>query len=159
MASKGKIVLGVAGVVTGVSAAIFIGIKIRNSSVDKKLEQILGGGVGQYGDLKDMPGFKGKVYRDGLASNLNIIKLKDEVARNYADNIDKAWGVLNDDEPAVYSVFNNIKDNYALSQVASVYEVIYKVPLLTKLEDKLSSDEQNEVYKIVRLYKPYRIAS
>ena len=160
-ASTRKILITTSAIATSIGIGTYVFIKIRNNNIRKNLDAALGGGVGQYGDLKDIPGFKGKGYQDSLKSITStqpVIKLQDAEARNYADKIEKAWGKFNDDEDAIYAVFRNIKDNYALSQVASAYEALKYGNLLNALEDKLSTDEQNEIYKIVRLYKPYRIA-
>lgn len=157
-ASTRKILITTSAIATSFAIGTYVFIKIRNNTIRKNLDAALGSGTGQYGDLKDIPGFKGTAYRNGLSSSLNIIKLKDEVAREYAEKIEKAWGKFNDDEAAIYAVFRNIKDNYALSQVASVYEALKYGNLLNTLEEKLSTDEQNEIYKIARLYKPYRIS-
>lgn len=156
-----KILITVSALATSFAFGTYVFIKIRNNTIRKNLDAALGGGVGQYGDLKDIPGFKGKGYQDSLKSITStqpVIKLQDAEARSYADKIENAWGKLNDDEDAIYAVFRSLKDNYALSQVASVYEALKYGNLLNVLEDKLSTDEQNEIYKIARLYKPYRIA-
>lgn len=158
-ATTQKILLISGSLAVAGSISFIIYRRIRNANMIDNILNQLNSGTGQYGDLKDIPGFKGTAYRNGLSSSLNIIKLKDEVAREYAEKIENAWGKFNDDEAAIYAVFRSIKDNYALSQVASVYEALKYGNLLNTLEEKLSTDEQNEIYKIVRLYKPYRIAS
>ncbi len=151
-----KILIGL-GATLVVSSAIAVPvIKIRNKRIEESILKQLSGGVGQYGTLEDFPGFKGKVYQDSVPKNQNIIKLKDEIARQYADKIDKAWGYANDDEEGVYQVFRELKDQYQLSQIASSYNAVYKVPLLQKLKEKLSDSEQDVIYKIGVQYKPYR---
>lgn len=153
-----KILITSGSILVGGAVIYFIYTKIRNTNIQNAILKKLAGGVGQYGSIEDFAGFKGKAFRDGISTSFNVIKLKDDVARQYADKIDKSWEIVNDDEDSVYQVFRQLKDQYGLSQVASVYEAVYKVPLLNKLKSKLSSDEQDIIYKIVKPYPNYRIA-
>lgn len=141
------------------TSAVSYGIyrSIRNKNMVENILSKLESGINQYGTIDDIIGFTGKKFQDSVPKNLNVIKLKDDVAKNYAEKIHKSWGV-NDDEEAVYQVFREIKDMYALSQLASAYEAKYKIGLLNELKSRMSTDELDIIYKILNNLKSYRIS-
>lgn len=86
-----------------------------------------------------------------------ILLIKADAASRYAKDINNAFGLLQDDEDRIYSVFRSLKDKVQVSQVAKAYQSDYKVNLIDKLRAKLSNSEVAEVLKIVNALPRYRV--
>ena len=82
-------------------------------------------------------------YKDRVMKNPppNLTILRESTARQLAEKIYNSWGLLDDDEGKVVSVFNQIKNHVQGSQVAKAYEKEYEVSLLTDLGVRLNDDE------------------
>jgi hypothetical protein len=99
-------------------------------------------------------------YVDETARKVKgLIFIKANAALSYAKTIKSAWGLLNDDENKVYSVFRNLKDKVQVSQVAKAYAAEHKINLIEELKDRLSDSELTTIITIVRALPPYRVVS
>ncbi|MEO5889737.1 MAG: hypothetical protein ABIQ31_05755 [Ferruginibacter sp.] len=74
----------------------------------------------------------------------------------WANQIYKAWGLVNDDEQAIYSVFRLVRSQIELSALCAKYNELYKQDLLLRLrcpwyylKDGLDISEFQEISKIV----------
>lgn len=82
-------------------------------------------------------------------------------AKSYAKDIRDSWGVFDDDEDKIKSVFRAMKDQVQVSQVASQY---YndpkggKINLIDDLKSRLGKEEVGEVLEIVKKLPQYRLA-
>lgn len=82
-------------------------------------------------------------------------------AKSYAKDIRDSWGVFDDDEDKIKSVFRALKDQVQVSQVAFQY---YndpkgdKINLIDDLKSRLSKEEVGEVLDIVKKLPQYRLA-
>lgn len=82
-------------------------------------------------------------------------------AKSYAKDIRDSWGVFDDDEDKIKSVFRALKDHVQVSQVAFQY---YndpkgdKINLIDDLKSRLSKEEVGEVLEIVKKLPQYRLA-
>lgn len=82
-------------------------------------------------------------------------------AKAYAKDIRDSWGVFDDDEDKIKSVFRALKDQVQVSQVAFQY---YndpkgdKINLIDDLKSRLSKDEVGEMLEIVKKLPQYRLA-
>lgn len=82
-------------------------------------------------------------------------------AKSYAKDIRDSWGVFDDDENKIKSVFRALKDQVQVSQVA--YQYYYdpkgdKINLIDDLKGRLSKEEVGEVLEIVKKLPQYRVA-
>lgn len=81
-------------------------------------------------------------------------------AKGYAKDIRDSWGVFNDDEDKIYSVFRALKDQVQVSQVAYQYYMDPKgdkINLIDDLKSRLSKDEVGQVLEIVKKLPQYRL--
>ena len=81
-------------------------------------------------------------------------------AKTFAKDIHDAWGVFDDDEAKIYSVFRALKDQVQVSQVAYHYYQSSKdkINLIDDLKGRLSKEEVSQVLEIVKKLPAYRIA-
>lgn len=81
-------------------------------------------------------------------------------AKGFAKDIRDAWGVIDDDENKIYSVFRALKDQVQVSQVAFQYYVTStdKINLIDDLKSRLSKEEVGQVLEIVKKLPAYRLA-
>jgi len=70
-------------------------------------------------------------------------------AKEIAKDIYDAWGVFNDDEPAIYSAFGKLSNKTNISQLAEVYYNQYKKDLRSDLLNGLSDSEQNTLMGVI----------
>lgn len=97
-------------------------------------------------------------YADEMTKKVKgVLWLKPEQASKYAKQIYGAWGVMDDDEDAVYNVFRSMKDKVQVSQVSKAYATAYKTNLIDTLRNKLSESEISQVLDIVRVLPRYRV--
>lgn len=94
--------------------------------------------------------------RKGLSGSLLIMRNGD--AAKYAERINKAWGVINDDEEAVYQVLRELKDKVQVSQVAVAYKQVYGISLSEEFTARLSDSEIKTVVDIIKSKTGYRKA-
>lgn len=66
-----------------------------------------------------------------------------------ADKISAAFGILNDDEEAIYANIRRLRSKAQVSQLAQRFAEMYNKDLLQTLKDYLSVSEFNIVAKIV----------
>jgi hypothetical protein len=81
-------------------------------------------------------------------------------AKGYAKDIRDSWGVFNDDEDKIYSVFRALKDQVQVSQVAYQYYMDPKgdkINLIDDLKSRLAKDEVGQVLEIVKKLPQYRL--
>lgn len=78
--------------------------------------------------------------------------------REQADIILESWSYINDDEPAIYSVFRRMKSQVAVSCLAWSYENhwYYKTNLFVDLQAKLSAEELYIITRIVSKLPVYK---
>ncbi|MFY9308638.1 MAG: hypothetical protein WAQ28_06235 [Bacteroidia bacterium] len=82
-------------------------------------------------------------------------------AKSFAKDIRDSWGVFDDDEVKIKSVFRAMKDQVQVSQIAFQY---YndpkgdKINLIDDLKSRLSKDEVGEVLEIIKRLPQYRLA-
>lgn len=82
-------------------------------------------------------------------------------ARSFAKDIRDSWGIFDDDENKIYSVFRALKDHVQVSQVAYQYYMDpkgTKINLIDDLKSRLAKDEVGQVMEIVKKMPPYRLA-
>jgi len=72
----------------------------------------------------------------------------------FAMEIKAADGNVNDDETAVYNVFNSMYSQFEISAFATVYKVLYKMDLFTYLNSFLDEKELANVQRIIKNKKP-----
>ncbi len=101
-------------------------------------------------------GWNPNFYKEYTAKNKKWTILTTGGAQKIANQIYKAWGLINDDEQSIYAAFRALKNQLQLSQVSDTYSKIYKQDLLTRLKapwyylrDGLDVNEFAEVAKIV----------
>lgn len=98
-------------------------------------------------------------YADEIVKKIKgVILIKTETASQYAKDIYNAWGLLDDDEDKIYSVFRSLKDKVQVSQVSKSYLRDYKINLIEKMKSKLSDAEIGQILKIVSGLPTYRVA-
>ncbi len=81
-------------------------------------------------------------------------------AKGYAKDIRDSWGVFDDDENKIFSVFRALKDHVQVSQVAYQYYMDpkgSKINLIDELKSRLSTSEVGQVLEIVKKMPPYRL--
>ena len=93
-------------------------------------------------------------WRSGGAGTL-IITLG--AAQNYAAIIKNAKGILNDDEAAVYGVFQSLKTRSQVSFLAMVFFQQYGQSMLGFLQSFLNESEMTTVAKITNKLPAYRL--
>jgi len=84
--------------------------------------------------------------------------LKELTAKGFANDINSAWGIFDDDEDKIYGVLRALKDQVAVSQVAYWYYQKKKVNLIDELNARLTPEENSKILKIVNNLPAYRIA-
>lgn len=82
-------------------------------------------------------------------------------AKSFAKDIRDSWGVFDDDEDKIKSVFRALKDHVQVSQVA--YQYYHdpkgdKINLIDDLKGRLSPEEVGEILAITKKLPQYRIA-
>ena len=85
-----------------------------------------------------------KAQKGGLTS-----KIDGKKAVEYAKIINKAIGVLYDDEPAIFSVFKNLKTKMEVHAVSIAYNKLYNKDLFTVLKQNLNKNEMKELNAII----------
>jgi hypothetical protein len=70
-------------------------------------------------------------------------------AESYAKQIKDAFGIFNDDEQKVFSVFRNIRFQTQIASLVDAYNRLYRKDLLSELKAKLSETEFNTVTDII----------
>lgn len=136
----------------------------RKKSRDRKA-------VGFFGELERQiaPGSAGIIgsnafdiyyWQKAIKKFKPIIKLKDKAAKGFAQKIQSAWGIFNDDENQIKSVFRALKDKVQISQVAYWYwkNNEQEINLIDELRSRLSKEEVAEIMEIVKPKKSYREA-
>jgi hypothetical protein len=96
----------------------------------------------------------------GTKINKPLYMLTVASAKGFAKDIKDAWGVMDDDENKIYSVFRALKDQVQVSQVAFQYYATStdKINLIDDLKSRLSKDEVGQVLEIVKKLPAYRLA-
>jgi hypothetical protein len=81
-------------------------------------------------------------------------------AKSFAKDLKDAWGIIDDDENKIYSVFRALKDQVQVSQVAYQYYKLStdKINLIDDLKSRLNTDEVGQVLAIVKKLPTYRLA-
>jgi L-fucose mutarotase/ribose pyranase (RbsD/FucU family) len=79
-------------------------------------------------------------------------------AEFYAKQINKAFGIVNDDEQAIYGVFRQLRFKSQVASVVTAFFNLYKRDLLTTLKSKLSESELAEIINIIET-KPLGITN
>jgi|SRR3954468_1520733 len=81
-------------------------------------------------------------------------------AKGFAKDIKDAWGMFDDDENKIYSVFRALKDQVQVSQVAFQYynSSTDKINLIDDLKSRLNTDEVGQILGIVKKLPTYRLA-
>jgi len=102
-------------------------------------------------------------YYDKVAKSVGgpLVRLKAEVALQYAQEIHSAWGpwwLGGDDEQKVYSVLRKLKGKLQVSQVAMAYAQAYGANLVDELYDRLDATEIQRALSIIRALPGYRKA-
>lgn len=76
-------------------------------------------------------------------------------AEGFAKMIYQAFGFFNDSEEQIFAVFNKMKTQAQVSQLADKYFQLYKVDLYYELKDRLSDNEFATIIKIVNKLPKY----
>jgi hypothetical protein len=101
-------------------------------------------------------------YWENIGKKLNkpLYMLTQSSAKGFAKDIRDAWGVFDDDENKIYSVFRALKDQVQVSQVAFQYYATStdKINLIDDLKSRLSKEEVGQVLEIVKKLPAYRLA-
>lgn len=67
----------------------------------------------------------------------------------YAKEINKAFGLFNDNEEQVFGVFRNLRFKSQVASIVTAYFKLYKKDLLNELRGKLSESELNTIISII----------
>lgn len=97
-----------------------------------------------------------KNLRKSLKGSVSLLVMRDSDASKMAYRIHNAWGVVNDNEEAIYQALRELKDKVQVSQVASEYESAYGISLIEDFTDRLSDSEIKTVIDIVKSKTAYR---
>lgn len=76
-------------------------------------------------------------------------------AQAYAELLKKSKGLFNDDESAVYGVFQNMKTQSQVSFLADTFQSMYGVSLAAYLLSFLDEDEMQKVLAIIKRLPAY----
>lgn len=86
-----------------------------------------------------------------------IVLLKQQAAKMLAKYIKDSWGVFNDNEEKIYSVFRALKDKVQVSMLAKAYYTDYKVNLIDELNNRMDKDtEVKMIHMIVKKLPKWR---
>ncbi|GAA0892647.1 hypothetical protein GCM10009122_23260 [Fulvivirga kasyanovii] len=85
-----------------------------------------------------------------------ILVLKEEAAKQYADEIHNSWGWINDEENRIYAVFRKLKDKVQVSQVSVAYNRYHKENLIDTFYDRMNDNEIRKILDIVNSKPDYR---
>jgi hypothetical protein len=96
-------------------------------------------------------------FHDNPGTNMNYIKQSEGKLKSWADTIEGAWGSFNDDEDAVYSVFTQIPDGVALSQLSEKYSALHNSDLNDRLNDKLRVEERQKIVQRLKNKPAFRV--
>lgn len=88
----------------------------------------------------------------------NIVVLTKAGAEFYAKQINKAFGIVNDDEQAIFGVFRQLRFKSQVASIVTEFFNLYKRDLLTTLKSKLSESELAEIINIIET-KPLGITN
>ncbi|MBS1635361.1 MAG: hypothetical protein JST26_05515 [Bacteroidetes bacterium] len=111
--------------------------------------------------LVESKAFDIRYWQDiGKKLNKPMYMLTQASAKAFAKDIMDSWGVFDDDENKIYSVFRALKDHVQVSQMAYQYYLSNKnkINLIDDLKSRLSTDEVGQVMAIVKKMPPYRLA-
>ena len=149
--------------VIGVTAATGCGASLYLSHRKKKRDRLASDFIKELTRLLK-PATKGLLsenafdihYKDEIvrSTGRQILTLKNEVATDYANQINAAWGSWwsgGDDEQKVYSVFRKLRDKVQVSQLANAYLRNFGVNLIDKLNERL---DEKEIQKVLAIIKP-----
>lgn len=131
---------------------------IRNAAIIKKVNAILDG-TGNYGDIRDFAKYFNPDFVQQIKSansGKNLVLLADNRITEARKKIKDAWGVLSDDEDAIYAVFRALGSGIQISQVAKSYQTNYGINLLDELNNKLSDSENQKLTEIIKTKSPFQ---
>lgn len=148
-------------IVTGISVFVIIlfvfllakrfGLIFPKSKSDKVWEDTIAEEMQAEKTIMETPYLDPNYWREKGKSSLNANVLED-----WAEQLNDAfggWWTGGDDEPAIYSVFEEVGSGDVLSMVADVYGKMFKESLRGKLIDKLDTSELNQLVIIIKKYK------
>lgn len=72
------------------------------------------------------------------------------IAKAQAKKIHDAWGVLNDDEDAIYLVYASCTNQFQMQQIAIQYQAMYGVRLIDVLDSKFYDYERAKLNDIIK---------
>lgn len=140
-ATLGGVLLAIA---FGTTGAIVYSKRKRQSEFDELMRVINANATSTSQAEEKGSGFDIDLYK----KNPKCVSITPSEAKNYANNLYKAKGTINDDEEAVETFFRVVKSKCDLSRVADAFYGIYKTDLLLHLKSFLSEKElENIVYK------------
>lgn len=73
-----------------------------------------------------------------------------KLAKEQAKKIYDAWGVLNDDEDAIYLVYSLCKNQFQMQQIAIQYQGMYGVRLIDHIDSKFYDYEKKKLNDIIK---------
>jgi len=83
--------------------------------------------------------------------------LTESDARRYSDTIKDAYGIFNDDENAIYGVFELLKTKSQISYLALKFNQYYNMSLLGYLQSFLNESELAKVADIINKKPKYKV--
>lgn len=89
--------------------------------------------------------------------NKDVLILKSDYANSLCDIIHNAKGLFNDDEDAVYSVFEKLKTKSQVSFLALRFNERYNASLKNYLKSFLNNSEMANVANIINKLPSYKI--
>ena len=161
---KMKITIGLS-LVFGVGGFIaYRGIERRNiiKALLKELDSKNGGDIFySYGDLRDFKNvLNGNPYMSWVKNKTkgsDLIYLTRNAITSKRKAIDNAFGVVNDDEDAIYNILNSVNDLFEIAQISQSYKEHYGKSLYAKLINDLLNSEQDKVYEILKSKLKFRV--
>lgn len=140
----GAIAVAVVGSIVyfGLVNPILKSVGLKDSAEDKEKEKAL--------EKERKENYWQQTYYE---NKQNLLTLNAMGANEIADGIYNSWGLFNDDESTITSVFGKIKTKSDLSYVASRYYALHKSDLLTDIEKNMSSKEVLVILKLVNKLK------
>lgn len=122
-----------------------VGLVMIRQRNRKELDEIIDkintgqGATGTVDDLKHNNAFNPEYFK----GKTGLLSGNEAVAQ--AKIIYNAKGIVNDDEDAVYGVFNRAKSKAVISQIAMAFQILYKVSMYDYIRSMFSDSEMQKL--------------
>jgi len=149
------------GFATGGLLLVSLAFSYRSHRKDKKAsdflqlvrEMVVPGELGELKKTAFNESYLSELRKEGKRGLLVLTVSK---ALEHAKKIESSFAWYDDDEDAVYGVFDLLKDHLQVSQVAQAYLTKYQETLLSILQARLSDSEFEVIKKKLQSKRNYR---